>query len=916
MKNLLLIICCLFIATSGFAQSQSINYKAIIKDGSGNLVANQSVTIQFAILQGAGTTNVYQETHTPTTDANGIIVLNIGEGSLEIGAYIGINWDSDDHYLNVQVDTGSGLVDLGTTQFMAVPYALSAGNVSGLETLDEGNGAGWRLIGRDAANYGNIGDNAVDLTSSQTMSSTSGATGDFSIAMGGETIASGHGSTALGIATKAEAMYSTSIGLRNIGGGNPTTWVGTDPIFEVGNGAFTGIPPFPLSNAFTILKNGTITAPSFDLAEITDDKSLITKEYADINLVGSGLEALDEGNGIGWRLKGQDSSNYGNLGDKAVDLTYSQIVSTTIGATGDFSTAMGIRTKASGDVSTAMGLETTASGSYSTAMGEFTVASGTFSTAMGLSTDAESYTSTAMGRYNVGGGTSDDWLETDPLFEIGNGADNSNKSNALTILKNGTITGPSFDISEITDDKALITKEYADTNLVGSGLEALDEGNGIGYGLIGRDPLDYGNIGEDAIDLSSSTSLSEARGATGLSSFASGKNTIASGDDSTAMGLITESSGDLSTAMGSITIASGYGSTAMGRATTASGRFSTAIGWHTEAESLSSVAIGSYNVGGGTADNWFPIDPLFEIGNGLDDVNRSNALTVLKNGKVGIGESNPSGFLEISSANNTNEPTVKLIHEGATGPRINFTNTEVTNGNLWTLYGDPNDTDASSVFNIFHPNAGNIIRIHGDGEVGINGVPNTEFHVYHGAAGGTDGFKLENTGSNNNWWRFYVVNSNANLNLHSKSQGGTSVGNFNDITGAYSATSDRRLKKDFKPLPFSWKNFMNLETLSYLYKAQFDDKRSLGLISQDVELIYPELVTHNTDDDVYHLNYSGFGVLAIKAVQELKSEVEHLKEENNILKVKLSKFEDLEARLSVLEANNASTEGIILSTKE
>jgi hypothetical protein len=46
-------------------------------------------------------------------------------------------------------------------------------------------------------------------------------------------------------------------------------------------------------------------------------------------------------------------------------------------------------------------------------------------------------------------------------------------SNALTVLKNGTITAPSFDISEIIDDKALITKEYFEANTSeASGLEA------------------------------------------------------------------------------------------------------------------------------------------------------------------------------------------------------------------------------------------------------------------------------------------------------------------------------------------------------------------------------------------------------------------------------------------------------------
>jgi len=115
----------MLIALSVSAQ-QGINYKAIVKNGSGNVVASQNITVQFQILQGAGMTNVYQETHSPTTDANGIVIVNIGEGSVDSGIYATIDWGVDDHFLNVQINTGSGLTDMGTTQFMAVPYALNA----------------------------------------------------------------------------------------------------------------------------------------------------------------------------------------------------------------------------------------------------------------------------------------------------------------------------------------------------------------------------------------------------------------------------------------------------------------------------------------------------------------------------------------------------------------------------------------------------------------------------------------------------------------------------------------------------------------------------------------------------------------------------------------------------------------------
>ena len=271
MKTKLLTLLVLLVSCVVTAQN-AINYKALIKDNVGNVLVSQPVTVQFTILEGSGMTSVYQEDHTTTTDANGIIILNIGEGNLQSGDYSTIDWSTDDHFLNVQIDSGSGLVDLGTTQFMAVPYALyaktagNAENVSGLEAIDEGNGIGWRIKDRDPNYYGNIGSFAIDLSFNDELSDVYGAVGPVanafgrsttasgtgSTAMGGYTTASGYFSTAMGFLTKAESLLSTAIGRYNVGGGDPSVWVGNDPLFEVGNGT----NDLNRSNALTIYKTG------------------------------------------------------------------------------------------------------------------------------------------------------------------------------------------------------------------------------------------------------------------------------------------------------------------------------------------------------------------------------------------------------------------------------------------------------------------------------------------------------------------------------------------------------------------------------------------------------------------------------------------------------------------------------------
>ncbi len=72
-------------------------------------------------------------------------------------------------------------------------------------------------------------------------------------------------------------------------------------------------------------------------------------------------------------------------------------------------------------------------------------------------------------------------------------------------------------------------------------------------------------------------------------------------------------------------------------------------------------------------------------------------------------------------------------------------------------------------------------------------------------------------------------------------------------------------------------------------------------MAQDVEKIYPELISYDEKEDLYHLDYSTTGIVAVKAVQELKAEKDALEERVATLEKELSKYEALEARLSALE---------------
>ncbi|HLF64203.1 MAG TPA: hypothetical protein VI603_10635 [Saprospiraceae bacterium] len=146
-----------------------------------------------------------------------------------------------------------------------------------------------------------------------------------------------------------------------------------------------------------------------------------------------------------------------------------------------------------------------------------------------------------------------------------------------------------------------------------------------------------------------STAMGISTTASGYHSTAMGNLTIASSEKSTAMGYGTKASGSYSISMGNLTNANGYTSTAMGYNTRAVGSYSTTFGRYTIAKPFASVVLGQYNdTSFINSLFWDLLDPVFIIGNGTDNSDRNNALTVLKNGNTGIGTISPQKLLHVS----------------------------------------------------------------------------------------------------------------------------------------------------------------------------------------------------------------------------------------------------------------------------
>jgi predicted acyltransferase (DUF342 family) len=460
------------------------------------------------------------------------------------------------------------------------------------------------------------------------------ASGEHSTASGYMSTASGRGSTAIGNNTTASDYGSFVIGQYNDAlssvttNGGATAYNADNTAFVIGNGT----APDNKSDAFKVLFNGDATIGkdlSINGKLIIDGKELKLSSDKIDKLNGGILSSVKENNIEGFRLSAYPDTNYGNIGEKAVDLSYSDTKSNTQGAMGKHSLATGLNTTASGEHSTAMGYNTTASDHGSFVIGQYN--------------DALSLVTTD--------GSADQYNANNTAFVIGNGTAPDNKSDAFKVAYNGDATiGKDLTIKGNTSignnlsikkdltiyGKLIIKGKEVDSENIEK-LELLDggtlsskltaDGKGFGFRLSTYLDTNYGNIGDKAVDLSYSDTESDTNGASGKYSLATGLNTTASGIYSLATGLNTTASGSYSTA-------TGIYSTAMGKNTTASDHGSFVIGQYNDA--LSEVTTGGFS-GQYDTDN-----TAFVIGNGFVDENnntviRSDAFKVGYNGDATIG---------------------------------------------------------------------------------------------------------------------------------------------------------------------------------------------------------------------------------------------------------------------------------------
>ncbi len=487
------------------------------------------------------------------------------------------------------------------------------------------------------------------------------ATGDNAVALGDGSVASGAGAIALGAA-------------------DPATFLTSAPIASGDNSFATGTGTEATNAGATAMGVDTTASGQISFA-------------AGFNAVASGDVSF-------------------SLGEGTIASAYRSIAfgNNTV-ASGNTAAAFGTSADATGSSSFALGENTVASGDTSFAAGALTTASGLRSTAFGFDTAAPSFAETVFGMYTTqyaaAGAASLDL--NDRLFSIGNGTLFA-RNNALTIIKDGTF---------ILNDDDTIWTSGEETKMF---FDVVNQAFRVG--TVDGIEWEGANLGVNSIALGFSSGGDAAPIASGVNSTAFGLATVASTDYATAFGLLTVASGQTSTAFGNSTIASGVDSTAFGNSTTASGNSSIAFGetsfatadraivggYLSSANGIGSVAFGvgasadgggsvaigssagaageeSIAIGQGASSlsygevalgvqntNYVPDnvaafdldDRLLVVGNGDGSPGGSDAFTILKDGRVGVG---------IDNFENTASPEILQVGTNAiAGAVARFTN--------------------------------------------------------------------------------------------------------------------------------------------------------------------------------------------------------------------------------------------------
>ena len=325
------------------------------------------------------------------------------------------------------------------------------------------------------------------------------------------------------------------------------------------------------------------------------------------------------------------------------------------------------------------------------------------------------------------------------------------------------------------------------------------------------------------------------------------------------------------------------------------------------------------------------------------------ATNFLKNGFVGIGTSAPKARLHIKDGNTLSNPASDafLVIEDFQSVSLNFLTSNV--GQCAIYFGSDSPTNGAILYNAsgnslglsFRTNTVTRAVIDNGGDLGIGDLtPNARLHVSKGTSGSSyhgnsaivveddvaayiqftnpsaseAGFLSSTDLTTQRSGLIFRADSSVQIRaggnltkMHIDASGNVGIGTTSpskklhvvgDIcaTGTIGACSDIRYKKDFLPLQHALEKVNHLQALYYYWDTEkfdslgFTDQRQMGVIAQEVEKDFPEIVM--TDDQGYKaVDYSRLSVVLLAA----------LKEQQVLIDAQEKRFQAMEIQLALLK---------------
>ena len=267
--------------------------------------------------------------------------------------------------------------------------------------------------------------------------------------------------------------------------------------------------------------------------------------------------------------------------------------------------------------------------------------------------------------------------------------------------------------------------------------------------------------------------------------------------------------------------------------------------------------------------------------------NDTQRMTILGNGKVGIGTDTPNTHLEVSDT----VPTFRL-----NSTETNVGDTDILGEISWksadsNRTGDPiayiralseNATGSATALTFGtgfdSNNASERMRIKNSGNVGIGTTnPATALTVSRAFGGDTNFLSIISTGT--------VLHRNLYFtNTHLYFYNGTN-NPYLSGTGAWTDASDENIKKNIEDIDYGLETINTLKPRKFKHKA--DDVEDIGFIAQEVEKVVPEIVPSVGPDESAGkgLAYGRLTSILTKAVQELSAK-------NDALEAKVTALEN------------------------